>query len=729
MLALIRITVLLFVLGNYHSTQAQNLFYAFIKSETTKEPLLGASAYFETLKMGTAANNQGLTLLKGIPNGEYILKLSCIGYETKIITISFPVINASDTTVYFLKPEALQTAGQVVISSTRNNGVETNTPMRIEVLGQEEVNEEIAIRPGNISKLLGETSGILVQQTSPISGNVSFRLEGLPGAYTQLLKDGFSNYSGFSSGLSLLQIPPLDLRQVEVIKGSLSTLYGDGAIAGMVNLISREPTAKPEWQMLLNATNKKGDDFSSFYSGRVNKLGVTFLTSLSLQNAFDVNGDGFTDIPFYRQITLSPRLFYDFSDSTSLVLGVSTFFENRKGGDIYAIENGVDSLHQYFERNGSRRINTQLRFNSKFRNKGELTFKNSINYFNRNIDIKNVYFSGKQLSSCSELSYLVKIMQHRLVIGMNILSDSFRRRTRTQMSFPNYDHYTLGAFFQDDWNAPSSLIIQPALRFDYHNKYGIFAMPHFSTLYKFRDNTSIRLSAGLGYRIPSLINLISENDIAKNNVSLAPGIKTEISRSINLDFSHKILFKPFMVTINQAFFITHVNNAIIPDYFRSSDSLLVLNNANSSLSARGSDTNINLGYDELNLFLDYSFTEVKKKLGSAITPLALTPRSKLNLTLTFEGEGNWRTGIEAFYTGRQYLVDNTRSRGFWIFGAMLEKIFRRFSIIGNIENVFDERQTRHERIILPPTSDPTFKPIFEPLDGMVANVALEIKLR
>jgi hypothetical protein len=69
---------------------------------------------------------------------------------------------------------------------------------------------------------------------------------GIAGRYTQLLKDGFPIYSGYASGFSFLQVPPLDLQQVEIIKGSASTLYGDGAIAGIVNLISKKPTTERE---------------------------------------------------------------------------------------------------------------------------------------------------------------------------------------------------------------------------------------------------------------------------------------------------------------------------------------------------------------------------------------------------------------------------------------------------------------------------------------------------
>ena len=89
--------------------------------------------------------------------------------------------------------------------------------------------------------LLNEMTGIHIQQTSATSFNSDIRIHGLKGKYTQLLRDGMPLYGGFSSGLGLLQVAPLDLHQVEIIKGSNSTLYGGGAIAGLVNLVTKKP--------------------------------------------------------------------------------------------------------------------------------------------------------------------------------------------------------------------------------------------------------------------------------------------------------------------------------------------------------------------------------------------------------------------------------------------------------------------------------------------------------
>src|SRR5690242_19320103 len=129
------------------------------------------------------------------------------------------------------------------------------------------------MKPGDIRMLLNESTGIQTQQTPATSYNSSIRIQGLDGRYTQVLRDGFPLYAGFSGGLSLMQVTPLDLKQVEVIKGSSSTLYGGGAIAGLVNLVSKVPGNKRELSFIVNGTSGKEWDASGFYSQKFKKTG------------------------------------------------------------------------------------------------------------------------------------------------------------------------------------------------------------------------------------------------------------------------------------------------------------------------------------------------------------------------------------------------------------------------------------------------------------------------
>ena len=165
--------------------------------------------------------------------------------------------------------------------------------------------------------LLTESTGIQTQQTSATSAATSIRIQGLDGKYTQMLKDGFPLYSGFAGGLSILQIPPLDLKRVEVIKGSSSTLYGGGAIAGLINLVTKVPTGKKELSLLVNANQTKALDLSIYYAQKFNKWGITFYGGRNSQAAFDRNHDGLSDTPEFTRYTFNPGLFYYGKNSTT----------------------------------------------------------------------------------------------------------------------------------------------------------------------------------------------------------------------------------------------------------------------------------------------------------------------------------------------------------------------------------------------------------------------------
>src|SRR3546814_542005 len=166
--------------------------------------------------------------------------------------------------------------------------------------------------------------------------------------------------SGASSGLGLLQIPPLDLKQVEVINGSTSTLYGGGAIAGLVNLISKTPTEERDLRFHLNGTSGRGLDINGFYGQRFNKVGTTIFASHNRNAAYDPAENGLSAIPQFERYVLNPKLFVYFDEKTKLNFGINATIENRMGGGMLYIKGNGDNTHQYFEENKTQRYSTQF---------------------------------------------------------------------------------------------------------------------------------------------------------------------------------------------------------------------------------------------------------------------------------------------------------------------------------------------------------------------------------
>src|SRR5690606_24944677 len=218
--------------------------------------------------------------------------------------------------VVFLEAAEGEELDVVMVSSTRSSRTIADIPTRGEVIAGEELDEKANMKPGDIRMVLNESTGIQTQRTSATSANASIRIQGLDGRYTQILKDGFPLYSGAASGLGLLQTPPLDLKQVEVIKGSSSTLYGGGAIAGLVNLISKTPTEERELNLHLNGTSAGGLDLNGFYGQRFEKVGLTVFASRNSNEAYAPDDVVFTAIPEFTRYVFNPKLFLYFNDQT-----------------------------------------------------------------------------------------------------------------------------------------------------------------------------------------------------------------------------------------------------------------------------------------------------------------------------------------------------------------------------------------------------------------------------
>lgn len=705
--------------------QAQNSFKAIVKNNDTKEPIIGVSVVVDGTNNISVSDDNGLILITNIPDGEHSITFSSIGYKKKTEVFTFPIAN-ENTLEIFLESEA-EEIEEIRITSTRSTRTIKDIPTRVEFIAGEELEEKGNMKPGDIRMLLNESTGIQTQQTSAISANSSIRIQGLDGRYTQILKDGFPLYSGASSGLGLLQTPPLDLKQVEIIKGSASTLYGGGAIAGLVNLISKTPSEERELRFHINGTSALGLDVNGFYSQKFDKIGLTLFASHNRNAPYDPADIKLTAIPKFERFNINPKLFVYFNDKTKLDFGLNTAFENRLGGNIDYIKNS-NNTGAYFEKNDTRRISTQLTFTHQFNKNERLTFRNSLNNFNRVISIPNYEFDGVQNSTFSEITYSHNGETSDWVTGANLWSDDFSERQTTTFPLRDYNQITFGAFVQNTLKAKEWLHIETGLRGDYIADYGFALLPKASVLFKVLEKLSSRIGGGLGYKTPTIFTDESERIQYQNVLPIDNNFNSlEKSYGANFDVNYKTnIADEVSFSINQLFFYTDINNPLILTPLSGGAFQFV--NIDGHIDTKGTETNIKLGYEDFKLFVGYTYTDAQIDQNGIKSQNPLTAKHRFNNVLMYEVEDKWKIGLEAYYYSPQKLSDGSTGKNYWICGVMIEKLWEHFSIYSNFENLTDTRQTRFGTIYSGTIDNPVFKDIYAPLDGFVINAGVKIKL-
>ncbi len=694
------------------------------------KPIEYAAVLIKGSNRGVIADSVGKFQFSNLLYGKYIFIVQLENTSKEIqVNINQPIVSA----VFLIDEGRKQLDEVIVVAASRTNSRIEDLPTKVEVLGAEEVHEENQIKPGNIASLLGDIAGIQIQQTNAATGNADLRIQGLQGKYTQILRDGMPLFGGFSGNFGILQIPPLDLQQIELVKGASSTLYGGGAIAGMLNLVSKKPKlGKPENSITLNTSTLKENNINMFFSRRNNKFGYTLFAGGTLQKEVDVDGDGFSDVPNDKNIFIHPRFFTYFNPTSSLVIGYTFNYEKRIGGDMQVLRNLKDASHQFFIQNKSFRNTIDADWENKLKNNATLSIKGSFNFFSRDI-LTNLYgMKAHQNLWYSEVAYTQKIKQHNFVVGVNFNGDNFFKQLPDSTFLPKKENNnTVGVFVQDDWKLSNKFTLQAGLRTDFHNLYGVFVLPRLSAMYKANNHVTMRLGGGLGYKTPTLFNSeIDERDY-RFITGYSHNIQSEKSYGSNFDINYKTKLKSWDLTFNQTFFYNKIDNPILLNYnfLIGNPFVYTINysNANKPIQTTGFETYIAATKDALELYFGYVYTYAQRNYDAINSNLPLIARNKLATVIAYEFSENFRAGVEASYTGKQYLENGTTTNDYVFAAVMLRYNIKKLSLVLNCENLFDYRQNKNNTIVFPPYNNPKFSEIWAPLDGRVINLSMMIK--
>ncbi|HEY6502792.1 MAG TPA: TonB-dependent receptor [Chitinophagaceae bacterium] len=717
------------LLFNVVFSHAQQSLKVKVTGGEDKAPVAASIVIKETGK-GVTADSLGMAVLIFSANGNYTLVISAVGYEESSHKITIPYAAEIFEVELEGGEEELE---EIIIQSTRTSRTIMNVPTRVETIELEEIDEKNNMRPANVAMLLHESTGIQVQQTSATSANSSIRIQGLDGRYTQLLKDGFANFGNFASGLSVLEIPPLDLSQVEIIKGPASPLFGGGAIAGVINFISKTPRLKPEYNFIVNYSNIGQANIGGYASQRGKKAGYTLLALYNRQKTYDVDKDDFTEVPKTNEFTIHPRVFIYPNEQTTIQFGNSFTKGDRTGGDVFVVNGKSDAAHQYFEDNKTVRNISTVELDKRIGEKKRLVAKQSFSVFDRTINIPAYTFAGIGYNAFTDISYVTNAGHHALVLGGNFVYDKFDEKDNSSDNRDNLSK-TGGIYGQHTWDASEKIKLESGLRLDIANYSNsiysnteFFFLPRISLLVKYNSALSSRVGAGIGYKTPTLFTERTET-IQYQDVEQLNNVKSEKSYGGTADINYRaMLAEELSFSINHMFFYTMISKPLVLETDISGSSSFV--NVSKPVHSAGFETNVKFIFkDHFKLFLGYTFTDAKAKYLTGNQFLPLVPKSKFNSALIYEKEGVIKLGLEGYFTGQQYLSDGTRTPAFEELGFMAEKIFKKFSLYINFENFTDTRQSRYKNVVNGSHLDPTFDEIWTHTEGFVFNGGIKIKL-
>lgn len=583
----------------------------------------------------------------------------------------------------------------VTVSATRTNTRLEDQPMRVEVVPGEEVQEKIMMTPGDVSMLLNETNGLRVQTTSPSLGGANVRIQGLRGRYTQVLADGLPLYGGQTGSIGLLQIPPMDLGQVEVIKGVASALYGMSAIGGVVNLVSRRPPASGrEREVLVNATSHRGVDAVNWLAAPLNeRWGYTFLGGLHAQQRSDLDDDGWTDLPEYRRFVARPRLFWDDGAGHSLLVTLGAMGEERRGGSMPGAQ--APDGRPFPESLDTTRVDGGVNWRAATAG-GVLAVRGSATVQGHTRGFGAVREEDDMQTLFGEAAFTRTTGRHTWVAGAAVQSDRYRSRDVPRF---DYTYVVPGAFVQDELRLTPHVTLAGSARVDAHNEFGTFVSPRVSALVRPDEQWTIRVSGGRGYFAPTPF---TEETEATGLTRVAPLGALAAERADNLSGDVTWRRGPFDVTATV--FSSRVRGALA--VVESGRPLFPMEIVNLDGTTRTHGTELIAHYrreGDIDVIATHMYLRSTEPHGQGRREVPLNPRHSATFDV-LKQIGPARIGFEVFYTGRQALEDNPfRTNGFpyVLFGGLVDWAIGRSRVYVNVENLGDVRQTRENPLVMP----------------------------
>ena len=708
-------------------------------------PIAGALVIIPEINKSTETDKTGLFEILAITPGKYHIEVYAEGF----MDFQSDILDLTKARTKFNVTLLKKISEEIVVTATRTPKLYVEVPVKTEVITARDVEK---MQASQLAESLAFTTGIRVENKCQNCNFTEVRINGMEGKYSQILIDNSPVFSSMIGVYGLEQIPTEMINRIEIVKGGGSALYGGSAVAGVINILTKEPMENTA-RLTLHQETVSGEPFTNmgFRSSLVSKSGNTkgFLyANYKSREPVDIDGDGYSEIGKLRGTNFGFNLYNYFSGiKGKLKLGFFRIMENRRGGNRFAfqpheadIAESIDSDINGITADWNHYLTKKLYYNLAF----SYVDATRETYYGSGRDL-NAYGSTQNpvLFLNSQLNY--QAGSHLLSTGIQFRGESLRDKALGYGREIDDNYRELGIFLQDDVKLSKMVYFLAGIRISKHSLLDkLIINPRMSVLLNVLKDVSWRTTFSTGFRAPQVFDedlhigqvggegMIIEND---------PDLEKERSYSISTGFDFGKQIGGHVIQTSIECFYTMLSDAFVlnEQEFDPRENALVFRRINGSY-ARVYGVSIDFGY-RINdrFFWNTGWTIQRSRLDDPEPDFGSknffrTPNAYGYMRMSYENDKIVDIDVSLNYTGSMKVphfsgyIDEDRletTEAFWVFNAKCKKtvklvertsldlIIGVFNLFNSYQNDLDKGIDRDAGYIYGPAKPQSFYAGFE----------------
>jgi len=706
-----------------------------------EETLPFATVSIKNSPVGVTSGLDGSYFLKNLEPGKHVVVVSHVGHISEKREV---LVKAGETTTVNFLMSSSALLDEIVVTGTMKPTFVSSSPVKIDVVTSEQFDLYLPSAASSIIESVQLVNGVQEVIDCGVCYTNSISVNGLPGTYTAILMDGTPIYGSLASVYGLNGIPNMIIDRFEVIKGPNSTLYGSDAVAGVINVITKNPSEQPMFSADVMTTTMEEVFANLAFAPELGKSnGYIGLNVNYVNNYQDINDDGFGDGVNTDVISLFSKFNIYRPGDKIFTIAAKYYYEDRRNG----VEDFVKD-RGYRQLRGSDEIYGESIYTNRVELFGTYALNTSesmkIDYSLSN-HLQDSYYGSERYEASQQIAFAnftwsFDHKNHDFLIGSTLRYDAYDDTTvATEIKDDDGDvinnpnnQFVPGIFGQDEFRASEKITALGGLRLDYHNQHGLIAAPRLNLKYKSSDWTTFRFNFGTGFKV---VNLFTEDHafvLGQRDVVILEDLEPERSYNFSLNYNQVYTGLGGSGSLDMEAFYTHFTNKIIPNY--DEQGLIIYENTDGWARTMGVSASINHNFRfplSFNLgvnFLNSTQTEEDENGVPVTEYLVLAPRMSGVFTANYRLPNQRITfAYTAQYTGVMALPEvydldangvpldtprPTQSEPFSLHQLQVTKVFsNNYTLYLGVNNLFNYVQRESQLVGY---DDPNYAPGFSP---------------